>query len=761
MKQKNIVVSTLLILAVACGGGSVPLTVSGGILGFTPPTLSKAVLLSVSSNPVSRLAESNIGAGAFTLNLPATPSASALGVIFKMPTGCTGVTLTPANAQGTWAAYVLENAGQPIGELQAGNSDKVVRWVYVSADTTLSGTLNCPAPKSVGIRPQISNGTVYNLNLKTGWNLVLTDADETSFNIAANNTPTTWKVVTPFDAQSAQGNDDGSSLSQVKGTLGMAGYGLGLQLEKPGAASAVVIGATPVATTSATGSFNVAIPATINPALLGVISSLNQAGCTGTVIANNPSVLIGKLNTVLYRGNNIVGKAFLGSYSTRVGWWYASSAVTISGVLGCGSGDEVFSTQYNLNLKAGWNLVQQLEDNVLQISTFNNLITIPTGQKWFVQLEDTGVGIAPGPFGGLDAGSSPTRMRGKLGGWTDTTAADLKLESNKGKSLGASTLSATGELDFSLPATLDNTLLEPLDLTQGCGASAVVTPATPTGAMAVLEPTRSGVPIGLIAVGGRGFLVSWVYAVSAVQVTGSENCPSGDGQDEIHEYNINFIQGWNLMIDQVVLKNNNEVVLHTSGTLPTGSQWYFEADKEPGIPDTGSTSSALSGSVGSAFAQNSLRLKVANQQIAQLTLGANGEVSTPLPSPVSSSLLSPLSLTRAVCTGTITVSPASKYGALQIEVWNQSTFRTPVEITHEDSDGALEKISWWYLETATTVNGTQTCSGQVNRTLKYNVALLAGWNLLIEREEEQPSGERVSTFKVATTVPDGTAWGTN
>jgi hypothetical protein len=286
-------------------------------------------------------------------------------------------------------------------------------------------------------------------------------------------------------------------------------------------------------------------------------------------------------------------------------------------------------------------------------------------------------------------------------------------------------------------------------------------PANPTGVKAALEPDRDGTPLGVIAVGGRGFTVNWVYASSAVTVTGQENCPSGDGAGEEHNYNIDFVPGWNLLIEQVTIKNGNEAIQHKSGTLPAGSEWFFEADKEPGLPDTGSTSSSLSGSVGAGFANNSLLLTVGGQTILTTTLGANGEATATLPTTVASNALKSLNPARADCTGTLTVTPPRKYGVLSLEIWKLPVFKSPVEITNEDSDGSLEKLFWWYLEAATTVSGTQTCAGLVNNTFKYDLNLQAGWNLVLEHVEEEPTGERDTKFSTVSAVPEGTRWGSN
>jgi hypothetical protein len=498
----------------------------------------------------------------------------------------------------------------------------------------------------------------------------------------------------------------------------------------------------------------------VGSTLLGAPMALNEPSCAGgTLSISNPSALLGKLNTMLYRGNTSVGKALLVGYASQTQWWYASAPVKITGNIRCGSADEVYSTVYNLEFQAGWNLVQQLENSLELSTTLSSLSVLPTGLKWLVQLEDNGVGVTPGPFGGADAGSTATRMRGKLGGWKDTDAAQLKLENNTGAVLSSTALSAAGEFDLPLPATPAQNLLEPLDLVQGCG-TITSTPANPTGVQAFLEPSRNNAPLGVIAAGGRGFVVSWVYVPVATQIQGTESCPSGDGSGEEHVFALNFAAGWNIMTERVSIKNNNESITYTSGALPQGTQWYFEADQDKGNLDTGSTRTSLSGSLG--VASSSLRLLVGKQNLAEATANPQGEVSVNLPA-VPNSALEVINLNRAGCTGTVTVAPAgSLYGELQLEVWNQGVFKSPLDVSNEDSDGALETISWWYVPVAMTLNGTQSCSAQVNRTVKYNnLALQQGWNLLIEREEENVSGERTITLKTAEKVPDGTAWGTN
>ncbi len=753
----------MLLLLVACGGGGNPstgLNVGGNVQGFAVPAGSKAVALSLSSDPIFRLSETGITGGTFNLNLPDLPDVNALGPVFEAPTGCTGVTVQPADAEAVWVGSSLEIAGQPAGELVAKTGNQLARWVYAEEPVTINGTLVCPSAKTRTSR--IGNDTQFNLNLQQGWNLVLTDAKETSFSNAPLDTPVTWGVSTSNDLAAAKGTDTGSTIARVQGTLGEQGYGLVLKLEKPGTGQSNDLTPTAIPATGATGIFNIPLPAAPNAALLGVASGLKEAGCQGNFNASNPNALLGQLGLSVFRGNSAIGKTFLVSYSSTTAWWYAASAVNIAGQEKCGSGDETFITQYNLNLQVGWNLVQRLEDSLLKTTTWKNQTGIPSEAKWLTRLEDVGVGVAPGQFGGQDAGSSATRMHGKLGGWTDTLAASLKLQSDAGVSLTTGVLSATGEFDLTLPATVDAAALEALELTQGCSAGVTSTPANPTGVKASLEPDRNGTPLGVIAVGGRGFTVNWVYASSAVTVTGQENCPSGDGAGEEHDYNISFVPGWNLLIETVTLKNDNETIQHTSGTLPAGSEWFFEADKEPGLPDTGSTSSSLSGSVGAAFANNSLHLTVGGQTILSTPLGANGEVTASLPTTVSSSLLKPLNPARADCTGVITVTPpASKYGALNLEIWNKTVFKSPVEITNEDSDGSLEKLSWWYLEAATTVVGTQTCAGLVDNTFKYDLNLHPGWNLVLEHEEDLPTGERNTKFGSVNTAPNGTRWGSN
>jgi hypothetical protein len=755
----------LMLWLVACGGGgnqSAGLNVGGSVQGFVIPTGSKAVALSLSSDPIFRLSEASISGATFNLNLPDLPDVDALGPVFEAPTNCTGVTVQPANAEAVWVGSSLEISGLPAGELVAKSGGQVARWVYAEGALTVSGTLFCPAALQTRARPRIGNGTQYNLNLVQGWNLVLTDANETSFSNAPLTTPVTWGVTTSNDLVAAKGTDTGSTGSRLKGTLGAPGYGLVMKIEKPGTGQSNDLISTPTAASGADGSFDISLPSTIKDELLGTATALKGAGCQGTPTVNNPSALLGQLTVSVYRGNTAIGKTFLVSYSSTVGWWYASSALSISGLEKCGSGDEAFITQYSLNLQAGWNLVQRLEDSLLKTTSWKNLGSISSGEKWFTRIEDLGVGVTPGPFGGLDAGSTATRMHGKLGGWTDTLAASLKLESDAGVSLITGPLSAAGEFDLNLPATIESTSFEPLDLTQGCGAGVTSTPANPTGVKASLEPDRDGTPLGVIAVGGRGFSVHWVYASSAVTVTGQENCPSGDGAGEEHDYNVNFEPGWNLLIETVTLKNDNETIQHSSGALPADSQWFFEADKEAGLPDTGSTSSTLSGSLGAAFANNSLHLTVGGQTILNTALGVNGEVTASLPAAVATSALKVLNPARADCTGVITLTPTtSKYGALSLEIWNKTVFKSPVEITNEDSDGSLEKLSWWYLELPTTVSGTQSCAGLVDNTFKYDLNLQTGWNLVLEHEEVEPTGERNTKFSTVSAAPNGTRWGSN
>lgn len=754
-----IALALVALLAGCTPGGPSGLKVGGSIQGFTVPAGSKAVLLSLSSDPIFKLGEATISGGSFSLTLPNLPSVDALGPVFEAPTGCTGVTVQPANADAVWAGFSLEVAGQPAGELLAQSSGKIARWVYAEEAATLKGTLSCPALLAAGVRAQAGDGTVYNLTLQKGWNLVLTDAQETSFSSTALNTAVTWGATTPNDLSTATGSDGGSSATRLKGTLGVQGYKVALQILNPSTGAPSPPLAAPVATASG-NAFDLPLPASLNPALLGAASKLNSDGCDGTLNISNPTALLGKLTLSLYRGNEVVGQASLVTYATTAGWWYAASPFTVSGQEACGSGDSVDITKYNLSLQPGWNLVTRLDDRVRHTSTWSNLSGIPSGSKWLSELDDAGVGVSPGPSGGPDKGSSASRMAGKLGGWTDNQAATLKVESDGGVGLVSGPLSATGEFDLTLPATVDNSALEPLDLTQGCG-TLTSTPADPMGVRAALEPDRNDTPLGIIAVGGRGFTVDWVYASTAVQLSGSETCPSGDGSSEEHRYAINFVAGWNLLIEQVFFKDGLEYTEHKSGSLPAGSQWFFEADGDPGLPDTGSTNAALSGTVGSGFANQTLKLKVGSTQIGSITLGAGGEASTALPGTVAASALVALNPSRTACTGSLTVTPASRFGVLSLEVWDGSKFRSGVEISNEDSDGSLEKLYWWYLNQDAAVSGTQVCSGEVNRTFKYNLALKAGWNLVLEHEEEDPSGDRDTKYSTVTKVPDGTRWGTN
>lgn len=756
----------VLLLLGACSAGPTGPRLGGSIEGFSLPTGSKAVLYAVSNNPTTKLGEAGIAGGSFGLNLPAQPSASNLGPAYESPTGCTGVTITPADARAVWASLSLEIAGLPAGEIIGQSSGKIARWVYADRVATVKGTLSCPALGVAGVGTQASvhkqanDGSTFDLTLQRGWNLVLTDAQETGLVSAPLSTALTWSATTPNDLSAATGTDGGSSATRLKGTLGTKGYNLALQIKKPGSDLPSPPLAAPTAATGNEGAFDFALPASVGAALLGSASGLNAAGCEGTIAVSNPAAQLGQLELSIYRGSEVVGSASLVTYSTTVGWWYANSAVDILGEESCGSGDSVDVTVYDLELQPGWNLVFRLDDRVRHRSEWSNLSSVASGSKWLPQLDDAGIGVAPGPFGGPDAGSTATRMVGKLGGWTDNEAATLKVESNAGVSIASGPLSATGEFDLNLPATVDNGALEPLELTQDCGPGLTQTP-NPSGVKAALQPERGGTPLGIVAVGGRGFTVEWVYAASAVQVSGTENCPSGDGGSEEHRYSINLAPGWNLLIEQVFFKDGLEYTEHKSGPLPAGSQWYFEADRDPGIPDTGSTSTALSGSVGAGLANHTLRLKVGSTQIGSATTGAGGEVSVGLPASVAVGALVSLNPSRSGCTGSLTVSPASNFGVLSLEVWEGAKFKSAVEITNEDSDGSLEKLSWWYLSQDATVSGTQACAGQINRTFKYTLTLKAGWNLILEHEEEDPSGDRDTKYSVVTKVPHGTQWGTN
>ncbi len=349
----------MLLLLVACGGGGNPstgLNVGGNVQGFSIPSGSKAVALSLSSDPIFKLSDASISGGTFTLNLPDLPDVDALGAVFEAPTGCTGVTVQPVDAEAVWLGSSLEIAGQPAGALVAKSGTQVARWVYAEEDVTLNGTLICPSAKTRASR--IGNDTKYNLSLQQGWNLVLTDASETSFSNAPINTPVTWGVTTSNDLAAAKGSNMGSTPARVKGTLGEQGYGLVLKLSVPGTGQSNDLTPKAIPATGTDGSFDIVLPVAPNAALLGVASGLKEAGCQGNFNASNPNALIGQLGVSVFRGNSAIGKTFLVSYSSTTAWWYAASAVNITGQEKCGSGDEAFITQYNLNLQAGWNLEQ-------------------------------------------------------------------------------------------------------------------------------------------------------------------------------------------------------------------------------------------------------------------------------------------------------------------------------------------------------------------------------------------------------------------
>jgi hypothetical protein len=61
----------------------------------------------------------------------------------------------------------------------------------------------------------------------------------------------------------------------------------------------------------------------------------------------------------------------------------------------------------------------------------------------------------------------------------------------------------------------------------------------------------------------------------------------------------------------------------------------------------------------------------------------------------------------------------------------------------------------------TTVSGTQSCAGLVDNTFKYDLNLQTGWNLVLEHEEVEPTGERNTKFSTVSAAPNGTRWGSN
>ena len=744
-------------LLIACGSGStMPQSVklTGNLQDVSLKNNSKIVAFSVSSTPVYTLSETNLVGNEFSLDLPEQLNEAALGGIINVPSGCSGINIQPPAATAAWLKLGLENADQRLGEIFGRTAASEGRFVYVKEAVSVSGTLSCAAPTNLGLQPL--SGTTFNLNLVPGWNLVLTDAQETSFSSAPLTTVLTWGLSTSNNVLEATGSDMGSSSALVKGTLGVPGYTMGLQILTPQNNAPSQPLASPVLTTGVSGEFNFALPTTLNTSLLGATSGVNTAGCTGQIAVNPTSAVTGQLLTSIYRGREVIGKAKLVTFSSTFHWWYAPSVTTIVGQQGCNTG----AVQYNLSLVAGWNLISETRDSIRKTTVWTNLTAIPSDAKWLPEIEDDSFGVFPGAVGGADNGSSAAQVSGTLGGWSEVAAAALKFESDAGVELASGTVSSSGEFQLKLPSTISDSSLAPLELTQGC-QSVPISPSNALGARASLEPIRDGVPLGTITAGGRGYTVSWVYAASAVQLAGTEVCELGDGQSEEHRYRIAFTQGWNILIEQAYFKNGIEYTEHRSGTVPTGTQWYFEIDKDPGLADTGSTLTTLSGLVDRSFANKSVRVSVGSQQIASVTVGAAGDVFATLPATLPANKLTPLNVTRAACGGSINVSPSQKFGVLNLNVWDANTFKSVIEISNEESDGALEKIYWWYLEADTTVSGTQTCVGEINRTFKYNLALKIGWNLVLEHEQEDPSGDRDTKYSVINQIPVGTRWGTN
>jgi hypothetical protein len=369
--------------------GSTPTNPKGRLGDWKSAQGAPATLEVILANGTS-LAQTTIDAdGHFNLALPASIDETQLSAL-DLSVGCNGnLTYNPPDALGEMVYFDPFRAEDQLGWVVAGDDGLEVNWVYVASATTVTGSEVCTDGDGT------TDTYTYNLNLASGWNLVASKVTLEGGNLRVNltNGPLPSGTQWFYERFVDDGEPDrGSTPSLVAGKLSTDRVAHTLEasvLTRDGFPSPVLL----ETVIGADGSFTLNLPSSIDTTQNALSSlSFNASGCVGTVALSDSSAKTGVLAFELRApsSNNFVALVEAGGVSSDgkeldLEWWYLDKDATVSGHQTCQGTVQSSERRYDLNLRAGWNLVlheSETDRSGMEVTSSTTVAQAPTDIRW-------------------------------------------------------------------------------------------------------------------------------------------------------------------------------------------------------------------------------------------------------------------------------------------------------------------------------------------------------------------------------------------
>ena len=485
-------------------------------------------------------------------------------------------------------------------------------WIYADRDVKLTGDETCN-----GLAGYNQTILKFDVNMKTGWNLIAAKVSEASNNLNIDLSRVDgprddrWGVLRD-DPAPTYGDDADSTANNPKGKLGGwteaklgNGKATGTVFDTEGRPTKLIgLGSAP--SVSAAGDFNITLP--IPPEnLLKRLQFGEEDGCTGDIkVADDAFYQNARLE--IYVNNKRVGFAVAEDKDTDVDWWYLDKKTTLNGEVSCPSGNDAEVVKANnVQLSDGWNMVLNrvsvsVSDDGLK-STYTTEITavntLPDSIGWRFDeaKEEDSVPTEPlEDIGGPDFGSTSSNLVGDLGSWPDSEGkfkAILKApesdptDENALKDLiaGESAINTSGEFDISLTTSVSMGYLEELDIASNwidisyaentCSGDIAMSKSAKY-AQALLDlydANDARLGNASARVGGNVSTVelAWVYLDSDVKASGTRNCAG----DIFVVDNLDFKAGWNILQTETATleSGNSRTIWKSLSDAPAETLW--------------------------------------------------------------------------------------------------------------------------------------------------------------------------------------------
>lgn len=181
---------------------------------------------------------------------------------------------------------------------------------------------------------------------------------------------------------------DNSSLTSISGIIENWSQGVqSLKLVTYNGYGPVILASTQI---SATGSFNINLPASVNDSMLSTLKFNNDTFCTGNVVINPADLKISSSELSVYQNDSLyIGFLYYtndtsgGTGATYVYYNYFNATGTMKGNYNCKTGYDSSVSTYDMSVSKGWN---GYATKFLTITPAYHSMTVnstlPTGLKW-------------------------------------------------------------------------------------------------------------------------------------------------------------------------------------------------------------------------------------------------------------------------------------------------------------------------------------------------------------------------------------------